>query len=771
MTELLASSRVRRLLLVLAFGLLWQSAAWAFQPFTIRAIKAEGLQRLELGTVLTYLPLSVGDQLNDLTARQAIRSLYKSGLFSDVELLKGSDDTLIIKVKERPQIADFSIKGNEKVGGDKLKDSLKQVGLTKGALFKRDLLDQLTHELRSQYYANGYYAVDIKTTVDKLPNNRVDIKVRVGEGEPAKIKQINILGNVAFSESTLLGQFKLKPENGWNPFQTSDHYSREQLSGDLEALQSFYQDRGYLKFSISSVEVALSPDFKDVYITVNIDEGDKYKVKGFKFTGDTVLNTDFLAKLVSTKPGQEFSRKEATDTANRIESALSDIGYAFAKVTPVPEIDEARKEVTINYAVQPGHRVYVRHITFSGYGDTQDSTLRREMRQLEAAPFSKSAVERSRVRLQRLPFVEEAKVKTTPVPGSPDQVDVNYDLKLRAPGSIQFGVGYSGFYGFLISGSITHTNFLGTGNTVSLTAQNSQVQRQFDLSWTDPYFTADGISQTVNLEYTHSKGVIRFSSGFDTNTIGGSLVYGLPLSEYTTWSLGGGISRTAVTTFPAFSSDQILDFVLHNGTLFNEYTFKTGIARDTRNRTFFATRGMLDRLQLNLQVPGSDLEYYTANFQHEQYIPFLFKTFFQFNGNIGYVDTYGKTQGVPPYENFFGGGPGSVRGFKTGYLGPLDSNGFPFGGRLLTTAQTLLVIPLPLPTDQKTTRFGVFYDIGNVFATPGQFSFGQLRQSTGIAVQWFTPIIGLLNLSYAFPIKKEPGDVIERFQITFGTGF
>ena len=759
-----------RFLLVFAAGIVCQGAAWGFQPFTVRAIRADGLQRLDLGTVLTYLPVSVGDRINDVTARQSLHSLYESGLFQNVELLR-QGNTLVVKLRERPQIADFKIKGNDKVGGDQLKKSLKDVGLTKGELFKRDTLDQLTQELQRQYYANGYYAVDINTKVDKLPNNRVDINVKVGEGDPATIKDINIVGDSAFPEDDLLDQFKLKTPNWWNPFQKTDHYSREQLGGDLESLSSYYQDRGYLKFSVSSVQVALTPDKKDVYITINVDEGDLYKVKGYSFSGNTILNKKFLDQLISTHPGDTFSRKEATDSADRIESALADIGYAFAKVTPQPRVDDGGNLVSLDYSVDPGKRVYVRHIGFSGYGSTNDSTLRREMRQLEAAPFSKSAVERSRVRLARLPFIEDAKVKTTPVPGTDDQVDVDYTVKERQPGSIQFGVGYSGYQGFLISAGITHTNFLGTGNTISLNAQNSQVERAISLSWTDPYFTEDGISQTIDLTYRRDKGVIRFNSGFDTNTIGADVVYGIPLSEYTSLQLGAGASRTALNTFPSYSANEVLNFVLNNGTVYNEYTFKTGISRDTRNRTFFATRGMLDQISLDLQTPVSDLDYYTVSYRHEQYIPLPYDFFIQFNGNIGYINTYGSTKGVPPYENFYAGGPGTVRGFKAGYLGPKDSNGYPYGGTLRTTAETLLVLPLPLVSNNTTTRAGVFFDIGNVFARPGDFQFNQLRQSVGVAFQWFTPIVGLLNLSIGYPIKRLPGDNTQYFQITFGNGF
>jgi len=756
--------------LIFTAGMVWQAAAWGFQPFTVHAIRAEGLQRLDLGTVLTYLPLTVGDQINDDTTAKALRSLYASGLFQNVELLR-QGSTLVVKVKERPQIAEFSIKGNEKVGGEKLKESMKDVGLAKGELFKRDLLDQLTQELRQQYYANGYYAVNINTKVTQLPNNRVDIHVKVGEGDPATIKAINIVGNAAFSQDTLLDQIKLKTPQWWNLFQSSDHYSREQLGGDLEALSSYYQDRGYLKFNIASVQVALTPDKKDVYITINVDEGKLFKVKGYRFSGDTILNKEFLGQLVSTHAGDTFSRKRATDSSDRIEAALADIGYAFAKVTPSPVIDDNGDLVSIEYQINPGKRVYVRHISFSGYGDTNDSTLRREMRQLEAAPFSKSAVERSRVRLARLPFIEDVKVNTVPVPGTNDQVDINYTVKERQPGSIQLGVGYSGYQGFLISAGITHTNFLGTGDTVSLNVANSQVERSVALSWTNPYFTEDGISQTVALTYRRDKGVIRFNSGFDTNTIGADLVYGIPLSEFTTLRLGGGVSRTAITTFPAYSANEVLKFVLDNGSVFNEYTFKTGISHDTRNRTFFATRGMLDQLNLDVQAPFSDLDYYTVNFLHTQYFSLPYRFFIQFNSNIGYINTYGGTKGVPPYENFFAGGPGTVRGFKSGYLGPKDSNGYPYGGTLLTTAETLLVVPLPVVSNNTTTRSGVFFDVGNVFAKPQDFRFNQLRQSVGVAFQWFTPIVGLLKLSVAYPVKRVPGDNTEYFQITFGNSF
>ncbi|MDO9451714.1 MAG: outer membrane protein assembly factor BamA [Stagnimonas sp.] len=742
----------------------------AVDPFTVGDIEAQGLQRLDQGTVLTYLPLTTGDELNDLTERQAIKALYASGLFQDVQLLRDGD-TLIIRVVERPQIAEFEIEGNEKIGGDDLKKSLTDVGLTAGETYKRALLDQVQQELRRQYYANGYYDVGIDTTVTDLPNNRVSIKVKVTEGKVTKIKDINILGANIFTQKELKEQLELKSTT-WMPFQKSDRYSKQSLGGDLEKLQSYYQDRGYLKFNVSSVQVALSESKQDIFITVNIEEGEKYQVKDRRFSGETVLNQDFLARLVTTKAGDTFSRKEATESADRIEAALSDVGYAFAKVTPLPEVDEEHKQVSINYAIDPGKRAYVRRIGFSGHTSTNDETLRREMRQLEASPFSKSAVERSRVRLARLPFIEEAEVDTKPVPGSDDLVDINFKVKERAPGSVQFGVGYSGAQGFLINASLTHTNFLGTGNRVEISADRSTIYSQLNLSWTDPYFTADGISQTVSTFYRKSESVIRFSSGFNSNVIGADLTYGIPLSEFTTLRAGAGVSQTTIETFPSASADEVLNFVLQSGSEFTDFTLRTGITRDTRNRTFFASRGALTRLNLDVTVPGSGVEFYNLFAQHQQFIPLFYKFFIDANSTLGYVDSYGGTKIVPPYENYFAGGPRTVRGFQDGTLGPRDTPfNNPYGGQLRTTAQFDLVIPLPLDANGKSFRASAFYDIGNVFERPDDFKPSELRSAAGFSVQYFTPFLGLLQLSYSFPITDKPGDEVDQFQISFGSGF
>ena len=756
---------------LLAASLLWAcaSGSWAQESFEIEEIKAEGLVRLEIGTVLTYLPLSVGDILDEQTARQSIRALYGSGLFQDVQLL-ADGKTLVIKVEERPAITSFEIEGNDKIGGDELLESLKNVGLAEGELFKRALLDQVEQELRRQYYANGFYDVEITTNVVPQINNRVQIKIDVVEGKVTKIKSINVVGNTIYDDETLLEQLELESTD-WVPFQKTDRYSKQHLQGDLESLASYYQDRGYLQFDIASVQVALSPDKKDIYITLNVTEGEVYTVADRRFSGDIKLNEAYLNAVTTTRAGDKFSRREATESANRIEAALSDIGYAFAEVTPLPEINEEKREVTLNYFIEPGKRAYVRRINFSGHAGTNDETLRREMRQLEASPFSKSAIERSRVRLARLPFIEEAEVETAPVPGTDDLVDVNFSLKERPPGSVQVGVGFSASQGFLVTGSLTHSNFLGTGNRVSFSVDNNSISRSLNLSWTDPYFTEDGISQTVSTFFRKSEGVIRFSSGFSSNVIGANLTYGLPLSEFSALRIGAGVQETAIETFANNTADEVLQFVVANGSRYTIYQLRTGISRDTRNRTIFASRGSLHQYNLDIAVPGSDIEYFSSVYTGQQYVPIYKKFFAEVNASVAFADGYGQTNEIPPFERFFAGGPRTVRGFREGTLGPRDSFTNPFGGKLRTSAQVEFVIPLPFEADSRSTRFAAFFDIGNAFREPSDFEYESLRQSYGLAFRWFTPFLGILNMSYAIPLNDEPIDEVDRFQITFGSGF
>lgn len=742
----------------------------ALDSFVVESVRVDGLQRLESSTVLTYLPLSVGDTVTQANSRQAIRSLYDTGLFQDVSLSR-EGGVLVVTVKERPLITSFEIEGNKKIGGDELLESLKEAGLAEGELFKRALLDSVEQEMQRQYYSNGYYGVRIESEVIEEPQNRVAIKIDVKEGEVAKISQINIVGNTVFTDEELLDSFELEPSKAYKFFQKTDRYSKQKLLGDLEGLGSYYQDRGYLRFSVDSVQVALSPDKKDIFVTINVVEGDVYTVKKTELTGELVLEEEQLRRLILVREGQTFSRRAAETSGNNISGILSNLGYAFAEVEPVPIIDDENREVTLRFEVDPGKRVYVRRINFSGHYKTNDETLRREMRQLEGAPYSKTAIERSRTRLARLPFLAEVEVDTEKVAGSEDLVDINYTVTERPPGSIQLGVGFSDAQGFIISGGITHTNFRGTGQRLSLEGQNNEFSTALSMSWTEPYATQDGISRTIAAFFRESDQIVRFSSGFDLSTLGASLTYGIPISEFTSIRIGAGFEQNAITAFAGNTATEILQFTVDNGTRIDTYELRTGIGRDTRNRTIFATAGSLSRFNLDVAVPGSDLEFYRSTFQHIHYWPLPKNFIVEFNGRISLADGYSGSDDIPPYERFFAGGAQSVRGFEDGTLGPRDTPfGNPFGGKVATTAQTELIIPTPLESNNRSTRFSLFYDIGNVFEDSGDIEFSELRSSGGVAFYWLTPLFGVLKLSYAVPIKEERGDEIDRFQISFGVG-
>lgn len=772
-----------------ALLVIYAAGAWAQSyDFQIGNIKVEGVQRLEPGTVLTYLPVSVGDQMTETRAQQSIRALYDTGLFKNV-VLDRQGNTLIVKVSERPEIASFRIEGNKAIGGKKLKKALKKQGLAQGELYKRSLLDSLQQELRRQYYANGYYSVKIKTNVKHLGNNRVAIDIKVQEGPVATIKEINIIGNHQFSDDQLKQVFKLKSHRPFymHPltfWKHPDRYSREKLVGDLESLNSYYQNRGYIQFNVTSVQVSLSPDKKNVFLTINVDEGSQYKIKDYKFAGDMIVPEATLQRLVKVKKDQIFSRKKVQDSADAISSGLADFGYAFADVKPLTKVDDKNKTVDLTFFVNPGKRTYVRQIVFEGNSKTNDQTLRREMRQFEGAPYSRRAVQRSRTRLARLPFLQDVKVNTKKVPGSDDLVDVDYNVSERPAGQINAGIGYSNSEGFLINGGVKHTNFRGTGETIQINAQTNAYAKSVSGSFTNPYFTPEGVSRTISGFYRKTSQLVRTGSSFDLNSIGGAVTFHFPITEYSSIRAGLGVESDQITSTidkngQQVVSDQIAKFVRDNGKTALTYELRTGFERDTRNRTYFATRGSDTQVLFNIKGPGSDLEYYKASIEHERYlrvgswIPKLSdKVVLQLDGKIGQTATWGKGTDVPPYDNFFGGGAKSVRGFRNGGLGPQDSFDNPFGGQFLTTLQSDLVIPTFLKSDNKTTRLSLFYDVGNVYAKASDFSLSRIGQSAGVAFDWFTPFFGLLRVSYApYVSKASHRDNINRFQFSFGANF
>ncbi len=773
----------------------------AVDPFVVRDMRVEGLQRISEGTVFNYLPINIGDTVDHIRIREAIRSLYSQGLFDDIEMRRDTD-TLVIVVRERPSIESFEIEGNKDIKTEDLMESLRGVGLAKGRTFDRSVLDNVEMFLRDQYYDRGKYGVQVVPTVEERPNNTVRIKIDVKEGERAKIRQVNIVGNNSFPEQQIREDFTLDTANWLSWFRQDDRYAKESLEGDLETLKSFYMDRGYADFRVESTQVAISPNRKDMFVTIAINEGDQYTITDVKMVGDMVIPEVFLRSLILVKPGSIFNQALLTQTSELMQLRLGEEGYANAEIEPVWELDEETKEAEITFFVDPKSRVYVRRINFNGVDEIEDEVLRREMRQMEGAYLSNLLLDRSKVRLQRLPYVENVEVSNTPVPGSPDLVDVDFDIEYRMPGQFSGGVGYSESQKVLLNGSVVHTNFLGSGNRVALELNSGRFSKLYSLSYTDPYRTMDGVRRTIAVNY---RDITQFTSGasdFSTTTAGASIDYGYPITEYQSLSFGLSLQRAELLSSTG-STQQAQDWVLNNGDTFTEdlgngaaffgtkfdtYELLAGWSYDSRNRALFATRGTRQQLFVSMAVPGSEVEYYTARYNFTKYFPITNKWIVRLNAELGMGEALNATTALPPYKQFFGGGPQSVRGFRESYLGPRDSFGNPYGGNVLVASQLELILPLPEKWASQA-RASLFYDTGNVFNTgevrftdklgsPIQYEpdFDELRSSVGIGVQWLAPL-GLFRFSYAFPLNEYKGndrffgDEIERFQFSIGQAF
>ena len=766
--------------------------------FVVKKIQLYGLQRISDGTVFDYLPVNIGDTVDGARIQQAIRALYKTGFFRDVQIRRDGD-TLVIVMQERPSIAHFTVTGNKLIKTDDLNKNLTKAGLTEGQIFNRVTLDGLKQDLLDQYYSHGHYGVTMKTDVKDVGDNKVDVSIAISEGITARIRSVTIVGNHDFDESDLQDVYKLKVSTFWTYFGSSDEYAREKLVGDLEALRSFYMDRGYADFSIESTQVAISPDHNSVYITTGISEGDIYKIKDVKMAGTFVVPEDQLRKYVLLKPGDTFSLRRATTTADLIRKRLGVDGYAFAKVDPVPDIDRANKLVSITFTIDPGERAYVRHINFNGTPGTNDEVFRREMRQFEGSWLSNIDMERSRVRVERLPWVEQATVKTDQVPGSPNLVDVDFDIKERPPGTANIGIGYGSQSGFVLDGEISNANFLGTGDRLSLNATHSTLGHNYNLSYTDPYYTVDGISRTWSLFQSRISSLTINSAPLTTSSFGGALNFGIPISEYSSW--GAGLTYSHNELFSQFgTSQQYVDFMTNprNGEVFytiglcsdptRGFTFicqypglkyntletTFSYVHDTENRIIFPTSGTRESVSLTTAIPGGDLRYNILTYQQYAFLPLPLGLIYALNGEFAYGAAYGKTSPYPPFKNFFAGGPDTVRGWTTGTLGPLDpSSGLSIGGRTMLYAQNEFVLPSfgkQNENDQNysaSSRFALFFDFGNVYAQPGQVRLSDLRASWGIAATFLTPL-GAMKFSYAFPMNPKAGDQTERFQFTLG---
>ena len=784
-------------------------------PPTLRVdnIRVEGLQRVSEGTVYNYLPVNIGDRLTQQRVREAIRALYDTGFFRDVEL-RWEEGTLIVAVLERPSIESFEVKGNKDIKTEDLNKSLRNVGLATGKTFDRSVLEDVKQFLTDQYFSRGKYAVRIDAQVEEVPDNRVRIKIDIKEGKRAKIRQINLVGNTKFQEEEILEDFELKTPNWLSWYKQDDRYSRESLQGDLEKLRSFYMDRGYANFEIESTQVAIAPEKDDIFITVNVNEGEVFKVSNVKLAGTFVVPESELKNFLLVKTGDTYSKKDITATQELIQNRLGLEGYAFAKVDPVPTPDDGKKEVGITFFVDPGNRVYVRHIVFNNVTKINDAVLRREMRQLEGAWVSNLLIERSKQRIQRLPYIEKVESETKPVPGTADLVDVEFEIKEGPSAQLGGGIGYSESQSFILNGNYADSNFLGSGERISVDLNSGRFSKVYGVSHTNPYTNIDGVARTVSLTYRDVTQFVSASSDFSSESFAVSVDYGYPITEFQGLRVGLSAQRSSLITGEG-SADQARSWVRSNGdyrvqivpeqdfgggyvipgttldtTQFDSYELVVGWSYDSRNRALFADRGMRHSLSLSYALPFSDVQYATLNYEYLHLLPIIGRWTLALGADIGYSQELGKTSAPPPFRNFFAGGPDTVRGYRESRLGPKDSYGNPYGGNLKVTGRAELIIPTPEKW-QTSARATVFFDIGNVFSTRGfyefkgldgvtpvdyKFKYNNLRQSTGIAIQWLAPL-GVFRFSYALPLNPFRGDGVrfadeeERFQFTIGQAF
>ncbi len=804
------TARRRLLSFALAAALSGQALAQNYEPFTVADIRIDGLQRISAGTVFTYLPVEKGDLLDRNRSTEGIRALFHTGFFSDIKFER-QGDILVITVVERPAINTIKLEGNKELKSDDLLKGLKGIGLSEGETYNPLNLDRVTQELTRQYNNRGKYGVTISPTITQLDRNRVDVKITIAEGKAAKIRDINIVGNTVFPDALIREGWESGTSNWLSWYRRDDQYSREKISGDLEKLSNYYLDRGYVDFNVESTQISMSPTKQDMFVTANVTEGDIYKISEVKVSGETILPQEQIEAMVLIKPGQTFSRALLELTTDSITTILSNIGYASAEVTPVPDINREDHTVGINFVVKPGPRMTVRRIIFKGNEHTADEVLRREMRQFESAWYSQAAIDRSKVRLQRTGFFESVDIETPPVGGSKDQLDVVVTVKERNAGSFTFGIGYSQNGGLITSIQLQQNNFLGTGNRFTVGVQNNQFSRSVNFSWLDPYFTDDGVSVGYNLNYSTFDQAASNTSRFTSSNAAGEATFGIPLSESTSVNASLGLSRNQITTSDGSTPPSVIDYLVQTlgdrarfpvviiptdtdndpttppvpvtftggarRWTINSATSRFGWARDTRNDFLLPTRGVLNRLQAEVALPGSDLEYYRINYDFEYYWPVARWLIMKSAVSLGYGDSYGKTgnAGLPFFKFFFAGGPGSVRGFTANTLGPsTDFGGFrfpqPLGGSVKTIGTFEFFLPQLLGKGGGGTRISTFIDYGNVYASTSDFSVKQFRAAGGLALQWQSPV-GPISISYAVPIRSEKTDQVERLQFTFGNQF
>ncbi len=745
------------------------SISWAREPFVVKDIRVEGIQRTEAGTVFSYLPVKVGDTLDDEKAAAAIKALYATGFFKDVRL-ESENGILLVVVEERPAIAQISIVGAKEFEKDKLKEGLKQAGLAESRIFDRSMLEKAEQELKHQYISRGKYGVKITTTTTPLERNRVAINFHVDEGKTAKIRGINIVGNKALKEKELLGAFTLRTPGLLTWFTKEDQYSKQKLSADLESLRSYYLNRGYLEFSIESTQVSITPDMQDIYITVNIAEGPKYSVSEVKLAGEMLVPEEDLRKLIKIKSGDVFSRERLTESVKLITDRLGDDGYAFANVNASPQLDKEKQQVAFTFFIDPGRRVYVRRINITGNTRTRDEVIRREMRQFEGGWYSTSKINRSKQRVDRLNYFNAVSIETPAVPGTTDQIDVNVEVKEKPTGAIMFGAGYSNMEGLILSGSVAQDNIFGTGKFVNLMVNTGSVNKTYSLSYTDPYFTRDGVTAGFDIyRRTLNTSTLVAVNSFNTDTTGAGLRFGIPINENDSIMTGLGVENVVIHLGPS-SPQRNIDFVEEFGKSTLNIPLTLNWRRDGRDSAIWTTSGTTQRVAVETGLPGGDLTYYKLSYDLRWFYP-LTETFtLMLNGELGYGDGYnGKV--LPFFKNFFAGGNTSVRGYNISSLGPRDINNRTLGGNKRAVGNIEIMFPMPGMKNDRSVRLSTFLDAGSVWGPGGVVPEQEgLRYSAGLAVMWISPM-GPLKISVAQPINSHPGDNIQRFQFQFGQQF
>ncbi|HYJ41423.1 MAG TPA: outer membrane protein assembly factor BamA [Steroidobacteraceae bacterium] len=773
--------------------------------FIVGGIRVEGLQRISEGTVFNTLPINIGDPIGPRRIREALRALNDTGFFRDVELRR-DEAVLVVVVQERPSIRTFQVTGNKDIKSEDLMKSLRNVGLASGKILNRSTLEDTRQYLIEQYFARGRYDVRVDAKVEEQPGNLVDVHVEIVEGKHVRIRGINVVGNEHFTDEELLSGMALKSSNWLSFYRGDDKYSRHALEGDLEKLRSYYMDRGYADFEITSTQVTISPEKDDLFITLNVFEGAIWKAGAVKLAGRFVVPEEVLRQYVLVRPGDQYSQRLIAATEEALRNRLSEAGFGFAEVATVPNANPATGEIGLTFMIEPNARTYVRRINFEGVEKTRDEVLRRELRQLEGAVLSNAAIARSEERLQRLPYIEKVESETKRVEGTPDLVDIDVTVEEGPSSTLGGGVGYSERQSFTLSGNFVDSNLFGSGDRLAAEFNGGRYGQLYSVAHTDPYFTVDGISRSLNASYVERERITSSFSQFTTQTYSVGASAGYPIAEEQYLNLGFVYSHENLATASS-SSTQLRDWVRNNGdyyfrrvgtdrvlgTILDTFEITGGWLYDSRDRTLFPTRGGSHRLSLAFAPPSNEVSYASANFRSQQFfrIPgfdLLDRFPLSVTTNLGWSTAFGETTGVPPHRHVFTGGSDSVRGFRDGSLGPRDSLGNPYGGDAGVSAQFEAIVPLPAKF-ASAARVSLFYDIGQSFylgdtefrnkrgdRTDYRFDLGELRSSAGISVQWLSPM-GLFRFSWAVPLRYqgetrlEFGDELDPFQFSVGTAF